>query len=268
MLEIIIVPFTNALVFIYNLLGQNFGLAIVIFTILVRLVTYPFNASQIKSSRAMQDLQNDPRWKEIQRKYKNDRNKTQMEQMKLYQEMGINPLASCIPTLLQFPLLIAMYWAIQRALAATPLQLLNFARGIALPNAAQLIPLNSHFLWMDLGQPERLHLSFLPFGIPVLTILVVISSYFQSKMMMPTGNANDQSTQMARSMNLTMPLMMGYFSLLFSAGLALYFLTTNLFGIAQYWFIRRQKTAPAKPGGPPAKPAIPPSTQNTTNQAN
>ncbi len=255
MLEYIIVPFTNALVFIYNLLGQNFGLAIIAFTILVRLLTYPFSISQIKSSKATQELQNDPRMKELQRKYKDDKNKMQMEQMKLYQEMGINPLAACIPTLLQFPLLIAMYWAIQRALAATPLQLLTFARGIALPNAAALIPLNSHFLWMDLGQPERLHLSFLPFGIPVLAILVVITSYFQTKMMTPTGNANDQSTQMARSMSLTMPLMMGYFSLLFSAGLALYFLTTNLFGIAQYWFIRRQPAAPINPTKP--KPALP-----------
>lgn len=260
MLEYIIVPFTNALVFIYNLLGQNFGLAIIAFTILVRLVTYPFSISQIKSSKATQELQNDPRMKELQRKYKDDKNKMQAEQMKLYQEMGINPLAACIPTLLQFPLLIAMYWAIQRALAATPLQLLTFARGIALPNAAALIPLNSHFLWMDLGQPERLHLSFLPFGIPTLAILVVISSYFQTKMMTPTGNANDQSTQMARSMNLTMPLMMGYFSLLFSAGLGLYFLTTTLFGIAQYWFIRRQPAAPINPAKP--KPGLPSTSGN------
>ncbi len=256
MLEFIIVPFINALVFIYNLLGQNFGLAIIAFTVLVRLATYPFSASQLKSARATQELQNNPRMKEIQRKYKDDKNKLQMEQMKLYQEMGINPLAACLPTLIQFPLLIAMYWAIQRALAATPLELLTFARGIALPNAADLIPLNSHFLWMDLGQPERLYLDFLPFGIPVLTILVVITSYFQSKMMTPTGN--DQSASMARSMNVTMPLMFGYFSLLFSAGLSLYFLTGNLFSIAQYTLMRRNKPA-AITAGKPAAPTNKPS---------
>lgn len=256
MLEFIIVPFTNALVFIYSILGQNFGLAIIVFTLLVKLVTYPLTASQLKSSRATQDIQNDPRMKEIQRKYKDDKNKLQAEQMKLYQEMGINPLASCLPLLIQMPLLFAMYISIQRALATAPLQLLNFARGLALPNAADLIPLNSHFLWMDLGQPERLHLSFLPWGIPVLTILVVITSYFQSKMMTPTGN--DQSASMARSMNLTMPLMFGYFSLLFSAGLSLYFLTGNLFSIAQYSLLRRTKAA-AITAGKPAAPTNKPS---------
>ncbi len=256
MLEFIIVPFTNALVFIYSILGQNFGLAIIVFTILVRLVTYPFSASQLKSSRATQDMQNDPRMKEIQRKYKDDKSKLQAEQMKLYQEMGINPLAACLPTLIQLPLLFAMYISIQRALATAPLQLLTFARDLALPNAADLIPLNSHFLWMELGQPERLHLDFLPFGIPVLTILVVITSYFQSKMMTPTGN--DQGASMARSMNLTMPLMFGYFSLLFSAGLSLYFLTGNLFSIAQYLLLRRNKPA-AITAGKPAAPTNKPS---------
>jgi len=256
MLEFIIVPFTNALVFIYSILGHNFGLAIIVFTILVRLVTYPFSASQLKSSRATQEMQNDPRMKEIQRKYKDDKSKLQAEQMKLYQEMGINPLAACLPTLIQLPLLFAMYISIQRALATAPLQLLTFARDLALPNAADLIPLNSHFLWMELGQPERLHLSFLPWGIPVLTILVVITSYFQSKMMTPTSN--DQGASMARSMNLTMPLMFGYFSLLFSAGLSLYFLTGNLFSIAQYLLLRRNKPA-AITAGKPAAPTNKPS---------
>lgn len=258
MLEFIIVPFTNALVFIYSILGQNFGLAIIVFTLLVKLLTYPLTVSQLKSSRATQNMQNDPRMKEIQRKYKDDKNKLQVEQMKLYQEMGINPLASCLPLLIQMPLLFAMYISIQRALATAPLQLLTFARGLALPNAADLIPLNSHFLWMDLGQPERLHLDFLPFAIPVLTILVVITSYFQSKMMTPTGNSNDQGASMARSMNLTMPLMFGYFSLLFSAGLSLYFLTGNIFSIIQYSLMKPSKPA-ALAAGKPTPPTNKPS---------
>jgi YidC/Oxa1 family membrane protein insertase len=253
MLEFLIVPFTNALVFIYDLVGNNFGIAIVIFTIIVRIVTYPFTVQQMKSARSTQALQNNPKWKEIQRKYKDNREKLAQEQMKLYKELGINPLGACLPLLLQFPLLIAMYWAIQRALAATPLELLNFSRGLFLPNAAELIPLNSRFLWMDLGQPERLHLDFLPFAIPVLTILVVVTSYYQSKMMAPSSSSpNDQSAQMARSMNLTMPLMMGYFSLLFSAGLALYFLTGNVFSIAQYYLMGRNKQQPGQtPANPP-----------------
>lgn len=258
MLDIIIVPFTNVLVFLYDILGHNFGLAIIVFTILIKLVTYPLSVSQLRSARASQEMQNDPEWKKIQAKYKDNREKLAQEQMKFYQEKGINPLGACLPSLIQFPLLIAMYWAIQRALAATPLALLEFARGIALPNAASLIPLNSRFLWMDLSQPERLHLDFLPFAIPVLTILVVATTYLQSKLMTPqTSSANDQSAQMARSMSLTMPLMMGYISLIFSSGLSIYYIASNVFGIAQAWLMRRQPLTPNKPKAqkPPAAPA-------------
>lgn len=244
MLEFIIVPFTNVLVFIYSILGQNFGLAIIVFTLLVRLVTYPFNASQMKSAKAMQELQSNPKWKQIQEKYKGKENREKLaqEQMKLYQELGINPFGACLPTLIQLPLIIAMYWAVTRALAATPLQLLGFARGLSLSNAADLIPLNSHFLWMDLGQPERLYLDFLPIGIPVLAIIVLVTSYIQTKMMTP-ANPGDQGAQMGRAMNLYMPILMAYISYIYSAGLALYFVTTNVLSIAQYYITRRPTTA-------------------------
>ncbi len=254
MFEFIIVPFTNVLVLVYSFLGHNFGLAIIVFTLLVRLVTYPFNAQQMKSAKAMQELQGNPKWKQIQEKYKGKENREKLaqEQMKLYQELGINPFGACLPTLIQLPLIIAMYWAITRALAATPLQLLGFARGLSwVPNVSSLIPLNSHFLWMDLGQPERLYLGFIPFGIPVLAIVVMITSYFQTKMMTPS-NPNDQSAQMGKAMNLYMPILMAYISYIYSAGLALYFVTTNILGIAQYYFTRRPTAAakavvPAKP---------------------
>jgi len=256
MLEFIIVPFTNVLVFIYSFLGQNFGLAIIVFTLLVRLVTYPFNASQMKSAKAMQELQSNPKWKQIQEKYKGKENREKLaqEQMKLYQELGINPFGACLPTLIQLPLIIAMYWAVTRALAATPLQLLDFARGLSLSNAADLIPLNSHFLWMDLGQPERLYLDFLPIGIPVLAAIVLVTSYIQTKMMTP-ANPGDQGAQMGRAMNLYMPILMAYISYIYSAGLALYFVTTNVLSIVQY-YITRRPTAAAK-AVVPAKPKQP-----------
>lgn len=254
MFEFIIVPFTNVLVFIYSLLGHNFGLAIIVFTLLVRLITYPFNAQQMKSAKAMQELQSNPKWRQIQEKYKGKENREKLaqEQMKLYQELGINPFGACLPTLIQLPLIIAMYWAITRALAATPLQLLGFVRGLSwVPDVSNLIPLNSHFLWMDLGQPERLYLGFIPFGIPVLAILVMITSYFQTKMMTPS-NPNDQSAQMGKAMNLYMPILMAYISYIYSAGLALYFVTSNVLGIAQYYITKRpaataKTVVPAKP---------------------
>jgi YidC/Oxa1 family membrane protein insertase len=244
---IIIIPFTNALLFIYDVLGNNFGLAIIVFTILVRLLTYPFTASQMKSAAAMQDMQKSKKWQDIQRKHKNDREKLAQEQMKLYQEMGINPLGSCLPTLLQFPIIIGLYWAVTRALAATPLQLLELARGLGLPNIADLIPLNSTFLWMDLGQPERLVIPGLPVGIPVLAVIVVITSYLQSKLMTPTtGDA--QAAGMNQMMSIYMPLLMGYISYIYAAGLALYFVTSNVASIAQYALMGRLEWRNLLPG--------------------
>ena len=169
-MEFIIIPFVNALLYIYQFLGENFGFAIIIFTILTRLALYPFSRSQMKSSQAMQEIQQDPAWLKIQKKHKNDKQKLQEEQAKFYKEKGINPLGSCLPTLLQLPIIFGMYGAIARVMAATPLQLVQLASSVTMPSAASLIPLNSSFLWItDLSQPERLFLPFLPeFGIPVL----------------------------------------------------------------------------------------------------
>jgi YidC/Oxa1 family membrane protein insertase len=240
MLDFIIIPFLNALVFIYGVLGENFGLAIIIFTIAVRLATYPFTAQQMKSAQGMQEMQKSKKWQDIQKKYKGDKEKLAQEQMKLYQELGINPLGSCLPTLLQLPIIFALYWAVTRTLASTPLQLLQLTRDISLGNAAQLIPLNSHFLWMDLSQPERWFPSFLPdVGIPVLAIIVVITSYLQTKLMTPTAQPGDQGAGMSQAMGIYMPLLMGYFSYAYSAGLALYFVTSNVASIIQYALMGR-----------------------------
>jgi len=233
---LIIDPMVNLLLLIYQWVGGQFGIAIIAFTILVRLVTYPLTTQQMKSSQKMQQLQNSDKWKAIQKKFKDDREKLAQEQMKLYKEMGFNPLAPCLPTLIQFPIIIGLYQAITRALAVTPLQLLDFQKHVyaTLIDTANLIPLNSRFLWMDLSQPERVPL--FGIGIPFLAILVVISTYFQSKLMTPAAapTANDQGAQMTRMMNLYMPLFMGYIAYTLASGLALYFLVSNLAGIAQY----------------------------------
>ncbi len=236
---LIVDPMTNVLLFIYTLLGQNFGLAIIVFTIIVRLATYPLTAKQMKSTQALQELQKSDKWQKIQEKYKNDREKLAQEQMKLYQEAGVNPFGSCLPTIIQFPIIIGLYQAIISALGSTPLQLVTFARRIYdfFPNATDIIPLTSKFLWMDLSQPERLYLPFLPdtWGIPVLAILVVITSYLQTKLMTPMSTGtDDQSAAMGRVMGLYMPLFLGWLSYTFSAGLALYFVASNVVGIIQY----------------------------------
>jgi YidC/Oxa1 family membrane protein insertase len=222
----------NSLLFIYNLVGQNFGWAIIIFTVLVRVITYPLTAKQMKSSQAMQELQNSKKWADIQKKYKDDKETLAQKQMEIYREMGINPLGSCLPLLIQFPIIIGLYQAIIRALAVTPIQLVNLSKHIS--NGATLIPIRSHFWWMELSEPERLPI--LGVGIPVLAILVVITSYIQTKMVTPPTPPADggQGAQMTQAMTLYMPFFMGYLALTFASGLALYFIATNLATIAQY----------------------------------
>ena len=243
MMDFITTIFMNALLFIYQLLGNNFGLAIIVLTVLIRLLTYPFNQQQMKSAAAMQEMQNDPKWQKIQKKYANDKEKLAQEQMKVYQEKGINPFGSCLPTLIQFPIIIGLYGSVTRALAATPIQLLSLVQDISLPNAASLLPLNSTFLWIaDLAQPERLPVSFIPEswpliggGLPILAIVVIFTSYFQTKAMSPTStNPNDQSAAMTKMMAIYMPLLMGWISYSYSAGLALYFVTSNVASLIQY----------------------------------
>jgi YidC/Oxa1 family membrane protein insertase len=224
----------TVMLFIYDLVSQNFGWAIIIFTVLVRVVTYPLTAKQMKSSKAMQELQGSKKWNDIQKKYKGDKEALAQKQMEIYKEMGISPFGSCLPLLVQFPVIIGLYQAIIRTLAVTPIQLVNLSKHIN--NGANLIPINSQFWWMDLSEPERLTM----FGIavPVLAILVVITSYIQTKMVTPptqgTADAGGQGAQMTKAMSLYMPFFMGYLALTFASGLALYFIATNLATIAQY----------------------------------
>ncbi len=231
---LIINPMVNLLLLIYGFLGHNFGLAIIIFTILIRLITHPLTASQLKSTQAMQEFQKSKKWQDAQKKYKDDKEKLQQEQLALYKEMGINPFASCLPTLIQFPIMIGLYQAIMRALSVTPIQLLDLYKHIyPFINVSSIIPLNNGFLWMNLAQPDRLMI--FGVGIPILAIFVVITTYLQTKIMQPPSTTpGDSSAQMAQTMNLTMPLFMGYIAYIYSSGLALYFVVGNIIYIIQY----------------------------------
>jgi YidC/Oxa1 family membrane protein insertase len=249
---IILQPMINTLLMIYKVLGtgpHTFGLAIILFTVLVRLITLPLTYQQMRSSMLMQELQQSKKWKKMQEKYKGDKQKLSEEQMKLYQEAGQNPLSGCLPTLIQFPIIIGLYQAIIRTMAATPTQLFDLSKLIYSAIPSSLIPLNSTFLWMNLGQPERLPLtflanvpilSFLSSGIPVLAILVVISTWLQTKLTTPP-TTDSQGAAMTQMMSIYMPLLLGYFAFTFASGLALYFVASNVLGILQGVIMRRTR---------------------------
>jgi YidC/Oxa1 family membrane protein insertase len=231
-------PFTTALLFLYQYIGQNIVLTIVIFTILIRLVTYPLNMAQMKSSKAMQVLQ--PRIKKLQDKYKGDREKLAQEQMKLYKEYGVNPMAGCLPLLIQLPILFSLYPAIGHLLAATPLQMVALYHSLMAPSLSHIIPLQNEFLWLNMAQPDPYY---------ILPALVVATTWFQQKLMTPATppDSKDASSAMSRNMMITMPLLFGLMSLQFAAGLSIYFIVSNLAGILQYALYNRTGSISAVP---------------------
>ncbi len=230
MLDIIINPFITILLFLYQILGGNVVLAIVVFTILIRMATYPLTIKQQRSTKAMQELQ--PELKKLQEKYKNDRERLAQEQWELYRKHGVNPLAGCLPLLIQLPIMLALYHAIVATLAATPTQLLDLANRLWVPALSSQVPLSNKFLWLNLAVPDPLY---------ILPVLVVVTTWLQQKLLMPatpsggTGDRQaDQTARISRQMMLIMPLMFGFFSLSFASGLSIYFIASNLIGIGQY----------------------------------
>lgn len=229
--------FLNLLLFIYKIVG-NFGLAIIIFTVLIKLLTHPLMQSQIKSSKAMTELQTDPEYLDMMEKYKNDRERLAQEQMKLYQKKGVNPTASCLPTFIQLPIIFALYQAVIAAIVSTPLGMVDLIKRV-IPSwikVSDVFPINPNFLWMNLGMPERLYIGNV--GIPVLAILVLLTTILQTKLTQPETPKDDKggasAAMMTGMMNIYMPLLMGFMAYSLASGLALYFLVSNIFTICQY----------------------------------
>jgi YidC/Oxa1 family membrane protein insertase len=223
----------NALLWLYSVLGNQFWLAIIFFTVIVRAAMTPLMLPQQRSAKKMQELQ--PRLQEIQKKYGKDREKLSQEQMKLYREAGVNPMGGCLPMLIQFPIWIGLYQSIIQALGFQPLQLLNLSQNIYafMQNVWTSVPLNRYFLGMDLALTPQ-QLGGLTYSLP---ILVAFTSWLQTKMTTSTASTDGQAASMSQSMTLMMPLMFGFFSLNFSTGLSFYFIVSNLIGIITQGFI-------------------------------
>jgi YidC/Oxa1 family membrane protein insertase len=220
-------PMLNILLFLYDVLAHNFALSIVLFTILVRIITYPLMLPQQRSAKAMQELQ--PRLQELQKKYAKDKEKLAQAQMELYREAGVNPFGGCLPMLIQFPIWIGLYQSIIVALANSPQGILHLVDNIYTPflqSFSDLIPLQSRFLWLDLGRPDPFY---------ILPIVVAGSMWLQQKMM-TTPSTDAQSASLNQTMQITMPLMFGFITLQVSSGLALYWAVSNVVGIIIQYF--------------------------------
>ena len=225
---IIIQPMVNSLLLLYWVFFSNFGIAIVAFTMLVRLVMVPLTIKQSRQIKAMNGLQ--PLMKQLQEKYKNDRQRVSQETMKLYKEHGVNPLGCLGPMFIQFPIWIGLFQAIRQTVPNNPETLVELSGNLYswLPQVHSIIPINSSFLWMDLALPDPS-----PFVMP---ILVGGSMFVMQKMTtMPSVDARQASTN--RMMLWMMPLMFGFFTLNFSSGLAVYWVVSNIIGVAIQGFI-------------------------------
>lgn len=236
-------PLLSMLVLAYDVLFKDFGLAIVAVTLAIRIALYPLFVAQIRSQRAMQEL--GPAMQELRAKYGKDRQRMAEEQMKLYRERGVNPASGCLPLLLQMPILFAMYAAFLQAPTITGDQL----RAIIWPfvpipvTGSETLDLTANWLpWIQscaglegttlkgLGCPD-------PFGI--LPILAGVTQLIASVMALPLNaqKSDDPQARMMQSMVYYFPIITVVIAWQLPAGLAVYWVATTLFQIAQQYFV-------------------------------
>lgn len=238
---IIYQPIYNILIFLYNICG-DFGIAIILLTVVIKFALIPLSRKQIESQKEMQELQ--PLIKELQKKYKDDREKLSKETMALYKEHKVNPAAGCLPLIIQMIVFITMYRVIvnlsQNQLEVHSENLYSF---ITFPES-----LNHLFLgFMNLTEPFA-----------IIAVITAGAQYYQIKMMqaknIPTQEITkdkkegemDFATIMQKQMLIIVPIMTLFIGLKFPSGLTLYWLASTVFMIAQQWFVMHKEKSVTK----------------------
>lgn len=233
---VFIQPLFNLLVFLYNVIpGHDFGVAVIILTLIIRFILYPSSKKAIVSQRGMQELQ--PEMEKIKEKYKDDRQKQTEATLKFYKEKKISPFGSCLPILVQMPILIALYWVLRQAGEGESLNLLYSF--ISRPES-----LNTTFLGIvDLTRPE----------VYVLPVLAGISQFVQSYMIFKKSKKDDgkkkqdPASAISKQMIYIFPVITIFFAASLPSAIALYWITTNLFSIVQQYIIMKNENEEGKP---------------------
>ena len=219
-------PMINILIGLSDILFGSFGLTIIVLTIVIRAAMFPLTRKQMNATKAMQALQ--PKLLELQKKHAKDSQKLAEEQMKLYKESGVSPAGCLLPMMIQMPIWIALYQAIIRVLAVAPGNFLNLSKYLySWPVVYSALPVDSHFLWLNLGSSDFL-----------LALLVGATMWVTQKMSTPPTNTPQQQSQ-AQMMTVMMPLMFVFVSLTVPSGLSLYWLVSNLITIAVQYIITK-----------------------------
>lgn len=187
-----------------ELLGYaNYGVAIILMTIIIKMALYPLTVKQVKSMKAMQEMQ--PQMKKIQEKYKSKPEELQKQLAALYKESGVNPLAGCLPLVAQMPILIGIFYAIR-----------DYQYAGAAPS----------FLWLtNLSDADPYY---------ILPVLSALTTFIQQKQ-----TTADASNPQMKIMIIFMPLFIGWISCTFPSGLVIYWVVSNIMQILQQWWMYR-----------------------------
>ncbi len=224
-------PILNLLVFLYNITpGHDIGLAIIVMTVIIKLVLLPLSKQSIKSQKSLQELQ--PKIDEIKKKYANDKTEQGKQMMELYKQEKVNPFSSCLPLLIQLPFLWAVFKVFQAGLSNGSLDLVYSF--ISRPETINTISLG----FVDLAKPNY-----------VLAVLAGLAQFWQAKMMttkrpeVRTNGAKDEDmmAMMNKQMLYFMPLLTVFIGISFPGGLALYWLVTTLLTALQQLYLFKQK---------------------------
>ena len=251
--EFIIRPMLNGLLVLYVISFSNMGVAIILFTVLVRLITLPLTLKQVRQMQAMGALS--PRLRELQTRYGKDRARISQETMRMYREAGVSPIGCLGPMVVQMPILFGLYRVLIQTLSTRPDDLVglsaNLYHWVPFFQIHAAAPLGDEFLGIHLGANPGPALFIIP-------LLVAASTWVQQKMTTsPSADPRQQSTQ---TMMLWMiPIMLGFFALSFPTGLSLYWIVSNLIGIAIQYFVTGWGTLlPLFPKAVPAPASVQP----------
>ncbi|HUS83286.1 MAG TPA: YidC/Oxa1 family membrane protein insertase [Dehalococcoidia bacterium] len=221
---VLVNPMANALVLLNNALFGSFGLAIIIFTVFMRGITFPLTLRQLRSSRAMSAMSG--RLQEIQKKHKDPKRRSE-ETMKIYREAGVNPLGCLLPMVAQLPIWFALYSVLRLTVGDVPESTISLSQHLYPWSFIQhAVPLSNKFVGLNLGQPNV-----------ILAVLTGATMFVQQKMTTPPA-MDEKSASMNSTMLWMMPLMFTYFAISFPSGLALYWVVSSVVSIVlQYVYV-------------------------------
>lgn len=238
--------FASIIEFFYSF-THNYGISIILMTIIIRLILYPLMQKQMVSMREMQKIQ--PLMKEVQERYKNNKEKLNQELMKLYKEHKVNPMGGCLPLLIQMPILILLFQVLRKFEYLDPVTNKIAGGFLWIPNQVEIILKDGlHKVVGGLAAPEQL----IPLGkgifgiqyLGIMPFLIGVSMFYQQKMTTapPTtpGKEGGSAEQTQKMMTIMMPLLIAFMSFNLPSGLTLYWLVSTLLGIGQQYFINKK----------------------------